>query len=243
MHPGYVRWVDIPKSFRIGLPVTFDRLVRGWGSPERYDFHGLDGHWVQVKGGPLPVPAVMRIDKSQDGRFIMTGLMIGFHDRREITWETLRMIKPATIISLIFSGFDPKNPAKQYTDTDPAPGQATVRGEDFDVDEWVNDDSDEDPVINLGSSEWREHIRAMSALTLWRVTASSSTGDVEIEEVTKPRASVATNLAEFAEAYQRNYAANPRRATTATAEELHISRATAIRRIDECRRVGLLPRR
>ena len=82
--------------------------------------------------------------------------------------------------------------------------------------------------------------RALNAQTIWQMTGGSRP-DSEVTEVTRPRASVATNLTEFADAYKRNYAANPRRATTATARELHISRATAIRRIAECREIGLIP--
>lgn len=48
-------------------------------------------------------------------------------------------------------------------------------------------------------------------------------------------------LAVFALTYQRNLAAHPSRAMTATAEDLHLSRATANRRAAECRRRGLLP--
>lgn len=45
----------------------------------------------------------------------------------------------------------------------------------------------------------------------------------------------------FALTYKKNLAAQPNRAMTATAEDLHIGRATANRRAAECRRRGLLP--
>lgn len=48
-------------------------------------------------------------------------------------------------------------------------------------------------------------------------------------------------LEAFARVYARHLASQPHRAMTATADELHISRATANRRVRKCRELGLLP--
>jgi hypothetical protein len=216
---GYVRPVDIPKTLRFSLPEPFGSLVNPSPQGKPGEKAGLDGQWMKVQGDPLPVDVIIRVDRSDDKRFMITGLVIGLHERREITWEALRMIKPATILGYIFSGFDPNDPAKLYEATDPFP----------------MDD-------NIGD-RWRPHARAAAALKLWQASENRPHEDdyQAIKPVTKPRASVATDLAKFAETYLRNLAATPHRATTATAKEMHISRATAIRRIAECRDEGLLP--
>lgn len=193
---------------------------------------------MRVSGPPLPLPVMVRIDRADDGRFMVTGLLIGLRDRREITWETLRLIKPASIVAWIFSGFDGKRPLDEVRATDPSPPRLV--GTDFDLDEWL--ESDDDAVIMTGSNEDYAYKRAQVAFNLWQSTTFESPTRLP-EPATKPRASVAADLTAFAETYSRNYAANPRRATTSTAEQMHISRATAIRRIAECREVGLLPGR
>lgn len=242
MHSGYGRRVFVPPTFRVRPPQTFARLIR-WSATSTGDVAGLEGQWVRVSGAPLPVPVLVRIDRATDGRYIVTGLLIGHRDRREITWETLRSIKPSTIVSLIFSGWDPRNPAKLYADTDPAPPVA-MDGADFDEEAYFagEETEDDERVIDVTSPEWRAHMRALTALRLWEETRPGDERDTpDVTEVNKPRASVATNLTHFAEVYERHWASDPRRATTATARELHISRATAIRRIGECRQIGLLP--
>jgi hypothetical protein len=243
LHPGYVRAVSTPEDFELGIPCTFEGLMRG---------DGLDdgpkdpaGVWIAVRGGGLPVPVVVRIDQTRDGRFMVTGLLIGLDERREVTWTTLRQIKPATILSNIFAGWDPRIPEKALSEALERP--------DFSWDEpTIEEFADPNLPLNLArpdppgpdeieqAAKWsREWPRALRAYELWRQTRPDERAS-PAEEVTRARASVATNLTEFAGAYRRNYAVNPRRATTATAEELHISRATAIRRIAECRDIGLL---
>lgn len=225
---GYFSRVPVPKGFRVGAPTAFESFVWTWGSAP-FKLQGLEGKWVRLSGGPLPVNVLVRIDRAEDGRFMITGLLIGLHSRREITWETLRQIRPASLLGYLFSDFDPRNPRRRYVETDPfAPSF----------------DEDDLPAVDLDSNDWREHQRVSAAYQLWREAAAALAGaSPDVESVTKPRASVATNLTRFAEVYLRHVASTPRRATTATAEELHISRATAIRRIAECRDTGLIPPR
>ena len=224
------------------MPQTLTRMLSSWlalggDDPEA---SGLGGHWVRVQGDPLPAPALVRIDRASDGRLIVTGLVLGYRDRREITWETMRKLKPATILSLIFSGFDPDQPARLMRETDSG-GRWVTRGDDPDDDIFFDDvEADVDGMFVWEDTEqYREHARAMAALAIWEATGGPHSE--QIVEVNKPRASVATDLQAFASTYLRHYAANPRRATTATAQELHISRATAIRRLNECRELGLIP--
>lgn len=235
VRPRYGRRVSIPKTLRVGLPSSFLTHLRAFGQAEVRE---LDGQWVLVKGGPLPVEVLLRIDQAEDGRFMVTGLLLGLRTRSEITWETLRRIKPASIVSMIFSGFDPRNPLQEYARTDPAPPQR-IGGDDFDQAAWEADDEDL-PLIDHGSAEYREHLRAAAAYRLWS-TARGSASVTTVEPQTKPRASVATDLAAFASTYQRHLATTPRKALQATADELHCSRATVVRRIAECRELGLLP--
>jgi hypothetical protein len=212
---GYGRRVKVPKDFKVGMPQRFGSLTRPLGSDSPApEMPGLAGQWLDVRGGPLPVPIAIRIDRADDGRFMVTGLLIGLDQRREITWETLRQIKLATVLEYLFAGFDVMNPARGVDD-----------------------------MLSMADPEWD---RRVAALELWNAAANPwlfEDSEHEVETVTKPRASVATNLTEFASVYLRHLAASPHKATKATADELHISRATAIRRIDECRRAGLLPAR
>lgn len=201
---------------------------------------GLGGHWVRVEGHPLPAPALVRIDRASDGRLMVTGLILGYKDRREITWETMRKTKPATILGLIFSGFDPKRPQAVLEESESG-GRWVRRGEDPEDDQlFVDADDDVDEMTVWEDSDaYQDWMRAVAAFEIWR--AAGGPTDEAVVEVNRPRASVATDLQAFAQTYVRNYAANPRRATTATARELHISRATAIRRIAECREIDLIP--
>lgn len=75
--------------------------------------HGMEGIWLRLKDGPLPVPITVRIDSTKEGRFIITGLVIGLRpeERKEITWETLRKIKLASVQEQLFERWDPMNPA------------------------------------------------------------------------------------------------------------------------------------
>jgi hypothetical protein len=239
---GYRPRVEIPESLRIGLPGPFFNLVRRWGQPAP-EIMGLEGQWLKVSGGPLPLPIAVRVDQAPDGRFIITGLLIGLDSRTEITWETLRQIKPQTILAYIFSGFDSKDPAAIH---DTVEHVTMVPGEDFDEEAWRagHDGADPPPWIGkpmLTPRSWREQIRAMAAHQLWMGLGRDEHSLRPVEAVTKSRASAAANLTEFAEVYLRHLAATPHKATTATAKELHISRATAIRRLADARSLGLIP--
>lgn len=234
--------VDSPEPFRVGMPQTFGQTVRqarAAGSDPEPD---LGGQWLGVRGGPLPSEVVVRVDRTGDGRFIVTGLLMGLSERREITWETLRKIKPATILEWIFAGFDPGNPARLSAETNPLPTEL-VPGEAFDQEAWIRGD-DDGPLIPTTRQQWRDSGRASAALVLWSAAVRGSfdpNDDAIVEPVMKPRASVAKDLLVFAETYLRHLATAPRRATAATAAELSISTATANRRIAECRAKGLLP--
>jgi hypothetical protein len=204
---SYRRAVTASRPFRVGLPQTLAKLLSGW-SPESKvpELPGLPGKWVTVKGGSLPTSIVARIDRAPDGRFVITGLLIGLRERTEITWETLRAIKPASVLNHIFEDFDPHNPAAQALDVD-----------------------------DLFDPEQRQ---GHAAFELWS-SAGSESPEVSARQQGGPTA--APDLQRFADIYLRHLAARPHGAMTATAKELHISRATAIRRAEACRAAGLLP--
>ncbi len=193
------------KPLRLGLPNTFARLTASFGVRDKDlpELVGLDGQWLTASGGPLPRPVAVRIDRSEDGRFVVTGLLLGLRDRREITWDTLRRLNLASLLQSIFTDYDPDNPAALYAEGDVNRGQVLLRL-------WENR-------LELQPSE-----------------------DVA---VTPRRRTAAPDLSAFADTYLRNLAAKPHTAMTATARELHISRATATRRAEECRKAGLLPQK
>lgn len=204
---SYRRAVTASRRFRVGLPQTLAKLLSGW-SPESQvpELPGLPGKWVTVKGGSLPTGLVARIDRAPDGRFVITGLLIGLRERTEITWETLRAIKPASVLQAIFEDFDPLDPAAGARDIDA-----------------------------LFDPEGRHgHV----AFELW---SSARKDQPEVAARQQAGPSAASDLQVFADTYLRHLAARPHGAMTATAKELHISRATAIRRADACRAAGLLP--
>lgn len=239
LQADYGRVVSIPKDFRIGFPSKFGWFIRrGVGQQRPVTVHGLDGLWVPMAGGPLPVEVLVRVEQAEDGRWLLTGLVIGLNSHREITWETLRSIRPATLLSYLFSGFDPRSPLRALRRSDVAPA-ATMAGGDFDLEEWRRDDEDL-PAFNVGSEEWRAYTRAQAAFRFWSESRTHGVAS-PVEPITKARASVAINLNDFAEVYLRQLASSPGKATLATAEELHVSRATVIRRLAECRELGLIP--
>jgi hypothetical protein len=114
--PGYSRAVPSPKDkpLKSGSPKSFadhvapSRHITGKPAPE---IDGMDGAWMSLRGGQLPVPILVRIDPAPDGRFIVTGLVIGFRERNEITADTLRQIKLASVLAELFKDFDAMNPA------------------------------------------------------------------------------------------------------------------------------------
>lgn len=188
-----------------------------------------------MSGGPLEQAVQVRVDRAPDGRFVVTGLFIGLRDRREITWESLRAIKPATLLAYLFSDFDPDRPFDAYQEMVTRTGVVTeVDPGTFDPE----DESDWDTLPRLTSEEHAEMTRLLTATRLWSATRfAPPTAD----PVLRGRRGMATDLTEFAQIYERHLATQPRRATTATAKEMNISRATAIRRLAECREKGLLP--
>lgn len=102
-----------------GGPSTFAELV---ANPFREadeplpELHGnMAGIWLRLKDGPLPIPITVRIDSTNGGRFTITGLVIGLRpeEYKEITWETLRKIKLATLLEQLFERWDRMNPARQ----------------------------------------------------------------------------------------------------------------------------------
>jgi hypothetical protein len=72
------------------------------------------GGWVSVSRGGLFEPVLMRINKSSDGRFVVTGLVIGMSGQRELTSHTLRSIKLGAIMRELFKDFDPTRPPESY---------------------------------------------------------------------------------------------------------------------------------
>jgi len=58
----------------------------------------VPGQCLTFKGGTLPTGVVTGIVRAPDGRFVIMGLLIGLRDRREITRETMRAIKPASLL-------------------------------------------------------------------------------------------------------------------------------------------------
>lgn len=204
--------VTASRPMRISPPSTLARLLGGWfsgNSAKIPEIPGLEGQWVQVKGGGLPTGLVARIDRAPDGRFVITGLLIGLRERREITWETLRHIKPASVLEQIFKGFDPKNPTQGYYD--PETGTFDVGG------------------------------TGQAAMHLWQAAVQENPPVEAPQRAGAGSRGAAPDLQAFADAYLRHLAARPHGAMSATARELHISRATAIRRAEQCRAAGLLP--
>lgn len=69
------------------------------------------GAWVQVRGGDLPFPIELRIHQDTEGRYVVTGLLIGEQfEPREITALSLRRIKLTEILAHLFADFDPDDP-------------------------------------------------------------------------------------------------------------------------------------
>jgi hypothetical protein len=209
----YLRRVDVPNDFRVSLPRRLEELVAS-SKLELDTDNGLSGRWVSMSGGPLTRTMHARVGKTDDGRLVVTGLLLGLDDEQEITWESLRAIKPASLLSYLFSGFDPESPQRAYSE--------------------LADKADASGDVDSQS----ELIRHLVAARLWTATSFARN---KAEAVLRSRRGMAADLTEFAEVYRRHYATQPRRATTATAKELNISRATAIRRIAECRAKNLLP--
>lgn len=208
MNDDEERWTAAEVHRLAGAPMgnaAFMRANRG-GEQERerylFNFEPVDvpdveGVWVEVSGGGLLEPVRIRVNRSPDGRFVVTGMLLGATGRQELTSDTLRSIRLSEIMRELFSDFDPSNP--------PTP-----------------DPEDENGYVAWWLFKELVYDRAATVPSL-------------------PGSDEAGSLAEFAETYLRCLARQPHRAMTATAELLHISRATANRRAAACRTRGLLP--
>jgi hypothetical protein len=82
-----------------------ERPLRFYPNPD----DALDelGLWVEVDGGDLIEPVRMRINRGADGRFAVTGLVLGPSARQEITSDTLRRLRLAEIIRTFVDGWNP----------------------------------------------------------------------------------------------------------------------------------------
>lgn len=70
-----------------------------------------DFEWVEVRGGELEAPILMRFGKTADGRFVLNGLILGADfPRPEITANTLRRIPIAEIVRQLWDNFTMESP-------------------------------------------------------------------------------------------------------------------------------------
>jgi len=69
------------------------------------------GPWRAVSGGDLPAPVMVRFHRHADGRYVVTGLLIGEESGpREVTSQTLRQIRLGNLVADAFADFDPDSP-------------------------------------------------------------------------------------------------------------------------------------
>ncbi|WP_346007169.1 hypothetical protein [Janibacter terrae] len=238
--------MTLPPDLKVSGPFAFDA---GALRPADAD----DDLWVWIEGGELPVPVLVRVDRSPDGRFIATGLHLGLLREDELGWDTMRRIKPATLLNYIFGGFDPADPFSEASDVVRGLAQPSLDALAAGMQDALREYGAE-ALTQEDYERWRAedfgHMlatmqhdskaqRALTAYALWERLAERP--PVPTAAAAKPRASVATDLNQFAQVYLKHRAATPRRATQATADELHCSRATVIRRLAEARKLGLIP--
>ncbi len=69
-----------------------------------YPFSAED-EWHSVHGGGLLVPIQIRVRRSEDNRYVVTGLLIDDHS--EVNAAVLRSIKVADIVKHLFAGYAP----------------------------------------------------------------------------------------------------------------------------------------
>lgn len=203
---GYRRRMA-PKELRVGFPTTLATLLNPTAglAPARL-IEAVDGQWLRLSGAGLPREITVRVEEQDDGRFVVTGLLIASAEHEELTWSDLRAIRPASLVAEVFRDFDPDVPYP--------------------------------PDMAVDESSAR-HVAAL----LWSASRPAGAPRAATAPTKSARARVADDLEAFAVAYRRNRALAPHRAMTATADQLGISRATAIRRAQECRERGLLPAR
>ncbi len=216
-----------PDDLHIHLPRSLEEIVST--TPD-----SGARRWVEMSGGGLPGRVAVGVDRTEDGRFIVTGLLIGHRGHDELGWQHLRGIRPATLLSWIFDGFDPLQPAAMARET-LAGSVEILDGTEFDQEAWERDD-EATPLQSPGQA-WRD-LRKQAPYALWTAVSGQPSGQPREES----RATAgATDLEEFAKVYQRHFALTPTKATAATAKEYAVSRATVIRRLAAARSVGLLP--
>ncbi|GGM67078.1 hypothetical protein GCM10012275_42000 [Longimycelium tulufanense] len=189
--------------------------------PERFEFHTehipdddliTRGPWIEASAGGLDAPILVRVGKSADGRPVITGLIIGEYEDKEITSDTLRKIRVGALLSQLFEGFDPDTP----------PGLTSPDAEGF----------SEDLGAQIDWGLMHEHV--------WHPAQDADPRPRQLAEA-RSRGPSDDDLRAFAKTYHRELMRNPRRAMTATARALNISRATANRWADACRGNGYLP--
>jgi hypothetical protein len=88
------------------------RMARAYAGhdPEPYPHSTPGGPWLRASGGDLPAPVEVRVHRHADGRYVLTGLLIGEWQPEEITSQTLRQIRPGNILAALFADFDPDQP-------------------------------------------------------------------------------------------------------------------------------------
>lgn len=170
------------------------------------------GAWVAVAGGDLPCMLRVRLARSRSGRVKVTGLVVGDDGAHEVTSDTLRAIRLADITQALLERFRAGVPPFPDDAASAAKGGVSARVAAF-----------------------RDARSTYEAYWLFKELIDDALP--ESPDAVSENAA----LRDFAEVYRRNLREQPRRAMTATAAELHISRATANRRADEARRRGLLP--
>lgn len=67
-----------------------------------------DEEWTRVESESLPAPVTIRVRRSTDGRWVVTGLLVGGDSSTgEISAASLRRIKVADILKHMFAGYGP----------------------------------------------------------------------------------------------------------------------------------------
>ena len=175
---------------------------------------GGEGVWVAVSGNDLPGIIRVRLAKSRAGAIKVTALVLGDEGTSELTSESLRAVRLADIVQALLERFREGPP--------PFPDDA-ARDASGTIDDKIR--------VFTDSRDLYEAYWIFKELVFDAAPETSSAVSEHDE------------LAQFARVYARNLREQPRRAMSATAEELTISRATANRRAADARKRGLLPPR
>lgn len=88
-------------------------------SPYDFELAEVEGStgWFRVTGGSLPGAIYLRIERSKDGRNIVTGMFVGRDSPFELTSVKLRDIRLTEIVKHFFAGYT-KAPQWGLTDTE-----------------------------------------------------------------------------------------------------------------------------